>query len=554
MKKLLLNLVAILLCWTLCYSQQPQTSTAPIDPVNAKWVNGTAPGYYPTKGSGLTLNIGVGTCVVAGTEYDYSGGTLTMTNNTTNYVYLDPSSSCNPGSNTSGFTPSLLPVARVVTSGGVITSILERRTLFLRASVSVFSYPGAGIAQSSGSAWLTSFSIGGSGGTIPTTSGLSGSSGTSICDDGGGGIQDSSCPGGGGGAASWTVMSVNSAHTMTATEFNNRTEYVIPTSTSSGFNLTLPSSGSPPSAYANVWVLNYSAYEVDIAPNGQFLNSTTQLAQLYPGHSAFVTFDGTNYTLADMPGSISGPNSASSSQYLGEAIGRLGNQDVSIGYGIAGNNAHLGVGGNDNTMVGYSVGQVMGGYSGNTCVGSQTCNQYYDTERETALGYKACGYADVNSVCIGYGVGDGSGTFIGDHSVFIGTSSMGGPSGSPAHQVWINGLYFGDASKGIVGVIGPTASLVSCGTGATLTAGSNNSLGQFVVGSGSGNSCELDFGAAFSAEPICQVTIFNTVAVIGGGLNVETAAHIIVTATSGLDGAKVNYSCGRASTTALPVP
>lgn len=123
----------IALCLTLiaaaAAAQQPQTQTAPIYPVNAKYVQGVAPGYWPTPGAGLTLNLTAGTSFCNGLIYPYVGGTLTMTASTTNYVYLDPSSSCVPAVNTTGFTSSLVPIAVVVTGSSAITTITDDRTI-----------------------------------------------------------------------------------------------------------------------------------------------------------------------------------------------------------------------------------------------------------------------------------------------------------------------------------------------------------------------------------------------------------------------------------------
>lgn len=109
--------------------QQPQTQTAPPFAVNAKYLDGTGAGYAPTAGSGLTLNLAAGRARCGNPMVNYAGGTLTMANNTTNYVYLDPASSCAPASNTSGYTSALINIATVVTSGGAITSITDDRTL-----------------------------------------------------------------------------------------------------------------------------------------------------------------------------------------------------------------------------------------------------------------------------------------------------------------------------------------------------------------------------------------------------------------------------------------
>jgi hypothetical protein len=117
-------------------AQQPQSQLAPIYAVNAKYANGVSPGYWPTAGSGLTLNLSAGTAYCSNTIVEYAGGTLTMTASTTNYVYLNISSSCAPASNTSGFTSTTIPVAKVTTSSGAITAIDDVRTPFSTPSAS----------------------------------------------------------------------------------------------------------------------------------------------------------------------------------------------------------------------------------------------------------------------------------------------------------------------------------------------------------------------------------------------------------------------------------
>lgn len=111
-------------------AQQPQAPTGtPIYNVNAAFANGVAPGYWPTKGSGLVLNIAAGTVNCSSTMRTYAGGTLTMANNTTNYVYLDTTALCAPASNTSGFTSATIPLATVTTVSGAITAIVDDRTI-----------------------------------------------------------------------------------------------------------------------------------------------------------------------------------------------------------------------------------------------------------------------------------------------------------------------------------------------------------------------------------------------------------------------------------------
>ena len=148
-------------------AQQPQTQTAPLSAINAKYVNGVAPGYWATPGSGLTLNVSAGTTNCAGTIDTYSGGTLTMTASTTNYIYLNTAASCVPAVKTTAFTSSDIPLAVVVTSGSAITGIVDDRTQFQTPG----SGSGGSVCGSSGQLqYNNSGACGGTGGvTFPGT-------------------------------------------------------------------------------------------------------------------------------------------------------------------------------------------------------------------------------------------------------------------------------------------------------------------------------------------------------------------------------------------------
>jgi hypothetical protein len=113
---------------------QPQTSDVSgreeEQQLNAQWVNGVAPGYAPENCGGLNLCIGSGTMFNNGTIVHYAGGTLALTDNATNYVYLNSAASFAPAKNTSAFTCPSFPIAKVTTSGGVITAIDDDRNMF----------------------------------------------------------------------------------------------------------------------------------------------------------------------------------------------------------------------------------------------------------------------------------------------------------------------------------------------------------------------------------------------------------------------------------------
>ena len=118
------------------FCQQPQAQSGQaIFPVNAKYVQGFGPGYWPTAGSNLTLNLAPGTAVCSNVVQTYAGGTLMLAPSATNYVYLDPSRSCAPASNTTGFATATIPIATVVTTGNAISSVNDVRTLFVTNGV-----------------------------------------------------------------------------------------------------------------------------------------------------------------------------------------------------------------------------------------------------------------------------------------------------------------------------------------------------------------------------------------------------------------------------------
>lgn len=118
---------------SLILGQQPQAQGGqPIYPVNAKYVQGVGPGFWPTAGAGLNLNLSAGTayCGAPPALVSYAGGSLTLTASATNYVYLDPSADCSPAFNTTGFKPGQIPLAQITTGTSSVTSVTDARNWF----------------------------------------------------------------------------------------------------------------------------------------------------------------------------------------------------------------------------------------------------------------------------------------------------------------------------------------------------------------------------------------------------------------------------------------
>ena len=94
---------------------------------------GFTPGYQPTAGAGLTLNLAAGTayCGNPPVPVFYAGGTLALTASQTNYVYLNPAATCVPAFNITGFAVGQIPLAKVVTGTSTITTVTDVRTWFI---------------------------------------------------------------------------------------------------------------------------------------------------------------------------------------------------------------------------------------------------------------------------------------------------------------------------------------------------------------------------------------------------------------------------------------
>lgn len=89
-----------------------------------------------TKGTGLTVGIASGNYNIAGIEGSYAGITnQAVTDNATNYIEMDNTGSISV--NTTGFTAGKLHIAIVVTSGGNVSTITDKRTFVTNAGAGV---------------------------------------------------------------------------------------------------------------------------------------------------------------------------------------------------------------------------------------------------------------------------------------------------------------------------------------------------------------------------------------------------------------------------------
>lgn len=222
-------LLLLLLTLVPAIAQNPQTQTAPIYSVNAKYVNGVAPGYAPTidAGGGPFLDLGPGTSFCGTSLHIYPSGIYQLTVNTTNYIYLDTTASCIPTVSTSTFTSTQIPIAIVTVSAiGNITGIVDARTEFNSNTVSG-SFCSLGGCTLTGLLTVPSLVINSSG-TITGIQGtdsnlmssgtISGSTGTAVCLDSNNGLTTSGCTGGSGGNAT-SIQSVAVSSTFPTNGF-----------------------------------------------------------------------------------------------------------------------------------------------------------------------------------------------------------------------------------------------------------------------------------------------------------------------------------------------
>jgi hypothetical protein len=86
-----------------------------------------------SEGTGLVADYNAGKATFNGTEYLIAAGTVTVTDNATNYVYVDIDGTVK--SNTTGFPPNTMPLAQVVAASGNITSVTDYRSFINQSLV-----------------------------------------------------------------------------------------------------------------------------------------------------------------------------------------------------------------------------------------------------------------------------------------------------------------------------------------------------------------------------------------------------------------------------------
>lgn len=82
--------------------------------------------FEVTEGTGLVADYNAGKATIDGTVYILPDGTVTVTDDATNYVYLDVDGVVK--ANTTGYPPNVTPLATVVAASGDITSVVDNRS------------------------------------------------------------------------------------------------------------------------------------------------------------------------------------------------------------------------------------------------------------------------------------------------------------------------------------------------------------------------------------------------------------------------------------------
>lgn len=240
--------------------------------------------------------------------------------------------------------------------------------------------------------------------------------------------------------------------------------------------------------------------------------------------------------------------------------------------------------GSDNTAVGVSADGANTTGVDNTAVGRLANNQNNTGQDNAAFGtfamqgtgnnnhsfdaiFGSGGASGIttasNSVGVGYGVlaamtSGGNQVAVGHQScatVINGTGDLclgytaDVPTSSTSNYMNVGDMIYGDMSKGILILKGPTVVISACGGSPTLKTGSNDMSGEVTVGSAA-TSCTISFANTHGVAPNCAVTSHSTLAAFGYSV---TTTAITATATT-LSADVVTWLCAAATNTTKPVP
>ncbi len=100
--------------------------TGLINGVNIAALQGNVNLLKASTGGGLSVNVTSGNYRLGSSIVSYAGGSIAITDNSTNYIYFDSTGLTH---NTTGFdtTKNYIPIATAVTSGGAVTTITDMR-------------------------------------------------------------------------------------------------------------------------------------------------------------------------------------------------------------------------------------------------------------------------------------------------------------------------------------------------------------------------------------------------------------------------------------------
>ena len=346
-------------------------------------------------------------------------------------------------------------------------------------------------------------------------------------------------------------------YTLLTTDFSSPAAgcgYINLTGTSAA--ITVPSSGTPVTAGQCVVLIETTFNgSATIVANGQtvHLNTTIQY-----GNACTLISDGTDFWCSWQ---ASGIDDGNGDVYFGNTQFGIHNaQNTFIGSTIGSSG---GMSGSGDTFIGYQAGKVTTSQSQSVFVGYQAGQRVTSGANNTYVGgVNVAGDATTGQRNSVFGSNNGLTLTTGSSNVLIGADANGGgfcdvPSGGTSNYVCFGGLLYGDWSKGILILKGPTTTIAgnACGSTVqgTLASGSNDMVGEVTVGTVAVTSCAVSFANTHNQAPFCTVTSQAGATVVGFGYTISTTT-LTVTATSGFSSSKFDYTCIAGSTSGQPTP